>query len=198
MDENVTENFEKTKFEIDVPYNNEFLVAERKKSRIMVGVLYMFVAVAFLGLTIWGALSSGPSIALVVVFAILAALCCGAGIYHFCTLKAREKDENKTVKYCFYEDYLQIIQNNAAENGKVKMLENCLYRPYKNKQYVAKVMEFQNKLEVKIFTGTTNGAPQYNRHTIPKSMFETEEELNAFTQFLKEKFSSDYVVKLDK
>lgn len=194
MDENVNNNG--LLAEINVPYNNELMVADRKKSKITMGILFL-VAFAFCaGVGIWGFIDGSITIAL--VFVLIAAGMLGLVIYSFCTIKASAKDENILINYSFYEEYLQIRQDNSASNGKVKMLENCVYRPFKNKQYVAKVFEFADKIQLKIYTGTTNGAPNYHTHIIPKVVFKTEEELTSFTTFLKDKFGGDYVVKLEK
>lgn len=192
------ENSNQAKFEFDVPYNNELLVKQRKKAKITTGVVLMVAFVMFLFMTIGSATGTNSAPWVVVLFVGFDLACLIPAIFFFLNTKPKAKDDNKTVKYFFYEDLLQIKREDGTENGKVRVLESCLYRKYSGKQYVAKTFEFEDKFQVQIFTGTTNGVPQYSHHIIPKSVFVSDEQLNEFREFVKFRLEKDFVVKESK
>ena len=189
------EVLEQKKFDIKVPYNHEVIVAERKKQKRASIILISVCTVFFILFAIFSGLSknSAPWVpALFGGFAVFSLICI---IFILFTLKPNFKNDNKKLCFEFYEDYLKVYQDNAREDGKVKMLENCLYRPYQNKQYVSKVVEYENRFQIKIYTGSYNFVPQYKNHDIPKAIFETAEEQDAFKNFLQEKVDKDYSIK---
>lgn len=185
------ENMDVKKFDIVVPYNHEVLVAERKKSKITIGIIFIIATLSFGAFTILSVLGENSVPWAIAIFGAFTAFCLIYALYMFLTIKPRTKDDDKKVTFEFYEVYMKVQQNNGMLSTKTKTLENCLYRNYKNKQYVSKVIETDSKILIKIFTGTYNGVPQYKSHAIPKAIFESDEQLTAFTEFLKEQVEED-------
>ena len=74
------------------------------------------------------------------------------------------------------------------------MRKQCLYRSYKNKQYISKIIEYPNRLFIKVFTGTYNGAPQYDRYALPFDVLKSEE-VQPLKEFLKVELGNSYVIK---
>lgn len=175
------------KFNIIVPYNNEIMVANRKKNKKTMSIILFIIAPIFLLLSILSGTVNNPSTMAVVIFAIFAAFSLGFGIYDLCTTKPKAKDDKINIEYHFCEDILQIKRNSNKENGKVKTLESCAYRVVSNKQHIKQITETEKFFEIKIYTGTVNMVAQYNKHILPKSCFSSEEELNNFKAFLQER-----------
>lgn len=190
------ENQEKVYFEVDVPYNNELMVKERKKNRRRSSIAVFAIAAIFVLLAILCLTTSNPSRAGAVFCGVGALVCVVIGIILFFTTKPNTKLDGRVIKYVFTENGLFIHQDNSANEKKNRTLEACLYRNAGGKQYISKVFEFNEKFQIRIFTGTYNGAPQYSFHVIPKDMLKSEDEMTAFVTFLKYKLSKDYVVKI--
>lgn len=181
------------KFNIEVPYNHEIIVAERKKTNITIGVVLLISSLAFIAFTIFSLLSNNSSIWVPIMFGAFALLTIGYAIIQFVSIKPKAKNELKFITYNFYEGFLHVAEEDRKENGKTKEITNCLYRPYKSKQYVSKAIESEQKFQIKILTGTYNFAPQYKVLSIPKAVFKNNEELDAFKNFLKETLEKDYI-----
>ena len=146
-------------------------------------------------MAIWGVISKSTDIWVPIVFGVFGLIGLACALRCFFTLKPRQKDDDKTVSFIFYEYGLQVRQKNGVADAKTKKLEYCLYRRNLNKQFVANVAEKEDRFVFKIFTGTYNGAPQYAVRSLPKSVLK-EEELPLFIEFLKEKLEKDYKVKI--
>ncbi len=188
------ENFE-TKFNLEIPYNHEVLVAERKKIKITSSVVLLIAALAFaiMGFCAYG--SGSDDTVVLYMFLGFAAFAALIAVWLLLNLKPKAKDNERMVKMAFYEDFMKVTQDNGAVGGKVKNLENCLYRKYQNKQYVRYVFEYNDKIVIRILTGTYNGAPTYSNQSIPKAIFGAGEEEN-FKAFMQEKVGDDYKVKI--
>ena len=189
------EILEQEKFKVVVPFNNEVMVKGRKNTKIIGGVSSLFMAALFIGITIWMGMNYGFSSFATWFFIVLGAIALGTAIYLFCTLKPNDKNNDATLVYSFYEDFLQIVKYKDENDEKPKMQVSCLYNEYGNKQYVAKLVEDETKLDIRIFTGTYNGAPQYSNNLLPKSVFEQEEEFVALKEFLSQKLGNKYKIK---
>lgn len=188
------ENADEVKFNLNVPYNHPVSVQSRKKSYILGGVMMTIVAAAWAIVAVVAGMSESGSIGIALGFVAFSVLCLACGIYFFCIIKPLKRNDNKITNIYFYENYLDVKQ---TKETKQKTLTTCLYRPYKNKQYVSRIIELYNKIDVKVYTGTYNGAPKYALYTIPKDLL-TEEQLNEFILFLKDRVGADYVVKANK
>ncbi len=189
------ENLNQKKFDIKVPFNNEVMVAARKKTKLSAGIGCLVVAALFFVISIVTINANNSTLAATLIFAGFGAFALAASLCFLLTIKPNAKNDNKVIRYCFYDAYLQIHQINGSENGKEKMLASCLYGNFEHKQYISDITEFDNRLQVKIFTGTYNGVPQYATHVIPKSAITGENELDNFKNFLKKIFGSSYIVK---
>lgn len=188
------ENTEKALFEIFVPYNNEIMTASRKKARKGLGIGLMVSSLFFVALSILASTGKKPSTFAIVLFGVIAVICVGVGVTLLFLKPSNPKNDGKNIKYRFYKDYLNINQDTNLEKKKSKVLSACLYRPYKNKQYVWKIYEYKDRIQLAIYTGTYNGFPQYSHQIIPKSVL-SPEELNALILFLKAKIGEDYLEK---
>lgn len=188
------ENKEKPLLKISVPYNNEIIANSRRKARKGGGIGLMLSSLIFVALTVLAAIGKDPAVWAIVLFAVFAAACIVTGIVLLCLKPTSAKNDGKNIKYSFYKDYLHIDQDTNLQKGKSKTLSACLYRQYKNKQYVWKIYEYNNYLQFSIYTGTYNGFPQYSHQIIPKSVMPPEV-LNALIKFLKAKVGEDYIVK---
>ena len=120
-----------------------------------------------------------------------ALLCLVPGICFFCAIKPLKRNDNKSMKFNFYDSYMEVREVKAA---KEKILTICLYAAYKNKQFVSKVVESGDGIEIKVYTGTYNGVPKYARYDVPKDVVGADK-IEEFTSFLKERVGSSYVVK---
>ncbi len=188
------ETFE-AKFNFEIPYNHEVLVAERKKIKISSSIVLLIAAavLAVLGLCAFGS-DSSDAVVLYVFFG-MAGLSAACAALCLLNIKPKAKYNDRMIKMVFYDDFMKVTQDNGAVGGKVKNLENCLYRKYKNKQYVRYVMEYNDKIVLRILTGTYNGAPTYSNQSIPKAIFGAGEEEN-FKAFMQERVGNDYKVKI--
>ncbi|MCM1404597.1 MAG: hypothetical protein NC133_03830 [Prevotella sp.] len=192
--ETTTETMVEPKFNLEIPYNHPVLVAERKRNKISVSVILLIVAAAFviLGFCSYGAQNSSDWVLYIFLgFAGVSAL---VAVWMLLTTKPNPKHNDRMIKMVFFEDYLKVTQDNGMVGGKVKNLENCLYRKYANKQYVRYVFEYHDRIMLRILTGTYNGAPTYSNHSIPKAIFAAGEADN-FKTFLQDKVGKDYKVK---
>lgn len=187
------EKLDVKKYGVTVRYNHKVLVADRKKTRIIEGIVIFICALGFAGLTVVSALAKKTAIWVPIVFGAVSLFAFVYSFYYFFTVKASKKDENRRIKFDFYENSLVINQSGRKE-GKDKLLENCLYRKNGNYQYVTLVTEFKDRFQIKIRVGSYNGMPRYKTHVLPKSIFKNET-LTRFTAFLKEKVGVDYIVK---
>ena len=187
------ENMEVVKHRFVVPYNNSSMLKAMKKQKITYGILTLICAAFFAILAGFAATSKNSSIGVVIVFMAFVVGCVGCSLFFFLTNKPNPKNENKSLTYEFYNDFLFVNQDDENKQTH-KNLTKCLYRKYQNKQYVSKVIESGELFEIKIFTGTYNGIPQYKKHFVPKDVIKSEE-METFKQFLKQILKHDYVVK---
>ena len=181
------------KYKATVPCNNSVMLEAKKKQRKIYGIMCLVCAIPFVIMTIASAVGENSSVTIVALFACFVLLCVGCSVFFFCTAKASKKDEVRSITYSFHEDYLEVNQDDSNKKSH-KTLTKCLYRSYKNKQYVSKVFEFPNRFEFRIFTGTYNGAPQYKKYVLPKDILKSEE-IESFKEFLKKNLDKDYVIK---
>jgi hypothetical protein len=191
----MAENVENPRFEFDVPYNNEALVASRKKQKTIAGVAMFAAALIFVVIAILAATTGQSSTTASMIFGVFAAIGILSGVWFLFSARVKPEDENKVLKLVFYEDYLQIFQINNLAGGKTKELCSCLYRSQAFKQYVSKIIEQQNRFEIKVYTGTYNGVPQYKVHVLPKNIFIGDEQMDSFKMFAMQKVQKDFVVK---
>ena len=173
------------KFNIVVPYNNETMVEFRKKNKISASVIMFIAAAFFIALAVFCGVAKNSSLVGAIMFALFAAGAIAYAIVSLCTMKPQKKDENKKVEYVFYDSYLQIKIH--KDETKVKTVESCAYKKYKDKQHVDLVTETDKLFDFRILVGTTNGIANYTNHVIPKTIFANAEELDTFKQFLKER-----------
>ena len=187
------ENLEVVKYGIKVPYNNAVMVKARKKLKMFAGIMLMLCTLVFIGMAVMAYLGNNSSLVVVGVFAGGAVVALGCGLYFFLTIKPNAKDDGKVVLYSFYNDFLVVDQDDESKQ-KSRNLSRCLYRSYKNKQYVSKIIETNDMFEIKIYAGTYNGIPQYKKHFVPKELV-GENQLEEFKTFLKQAVGKDYLIK---
>ena len=182
-------------YAVTVPYNNPILVAARKKSRLAVGIVCLIGALvdAAIAIGAWLTNEDNDMTIIFIMMAVLGVAFLAGAIWNFTHLKASDRDNNKDVKLDFFAESLKVVRNDQG-TGKNKSLENCLYRPYKSKQYVAKIYDYENRLEIKVRTGSYNGATTYSVQILPKDVLAAEQ-VSALLAFLQEKLGKDYVRK---
>ena len=182
-------------YEVTVPYNNPVLVAARKKSRLAVGIVCLIGVLvdAAVAIGAWLTNEDGDMTVITIMMAALGVAFLACAIWNFTHIKPSERDNNKDVKLDFFAESLKVVRNDQT-TGKNKSLENCLYRSYKSKQYVAKIYDYENRLEIKVRTGSYNGAPTYSVQILPKDVLAAEQ-VSALLAFLQEKLGKDYVRK---
>ena len=180
------------KFSFVVPYNNNYMVAERKKQKIITGSLVILCAIFFIVFTILSATSKNSLAVVTAIFGVMAALAVAYAMFCFCTIKPNVKNDNKSIVFVFYENSLLVYQEDS--NAKTqKKLTFCLYRKAQNKQFVSKIVESNNKFEFKIYIGSYNFIPQYKKYVMPKDL--VKENLAELKEFLKQNLGSDYLIK---
>ena len=191
----VVANADQPLYEVTVPYNNPVLVAARKKSRLAVGIVCLIGTLldAAIAIGAWVTNEGGDMTIITIMMAALGVAFLACTVWNFTHLKASDRDNNKDVQLTFFAESLKVIRNDQG-TGKNKSLENCLYRAYKSKQYVAKIYDYENRLEIKIRTGSYNGAPTYSVQTLPKDVLDATQ-ASALLAFLQEKVGKDYVRK---
>lgn len=182
-------------FSVTVPYNHPVLAKTRKTAHITTGILCI-VGALLVGAVALGALlsdDSGNMTILAIIMAAIGVFMLGGAVYNFMHLKPSDRDNSKDVQLQFMAEGMHVVRNDQV-TGKNKSLENCLYRPYANKQYVAKIYDYENRLEIKIRTGSYNGAPQYSLQVMPKDVLDAAQ-ASALLSFLQEKLGKHYVRK---
>lgn len=184
------ENLDNVKFKMTIPYNNKSLLKYRKRTKILCAITLFVVALFWGFFLIMSLIMNKKSVIAIVMFSTFAIICLGVTIFSLITIKARDKDNDKTIQYIFYENHLEIIQQGGKKN---KYLKTCLYRKYKDKQFVKKLVEREDWLEIVILIGYTYIVPQYQKFAIPLPK-ETNEKVDNFKSFLKEKVTK-YIVK---
>lgn len=183
------------KFKINVPYNDAYLLAKRKKTNIFSAVMLFLVAVLFVVITVIAGNAENSSTLACVIFAGFAVASLASGVYFVCAIKPSAKNATKKLTFNFYEDMLEVLSTTDKNgNSKTKKLHAVAYASYKDKQYISKIVEDENGFEIEILTGTMNLMPQYKKLALPKSYFKDEEELEDFKSFIKGKVSK-YKVK---
>lgn len=193
--ENATPTNDAPLYSVTVPYNNSFLVAARKKSHIAGGLICLVAALAMAALAIASVITAdgGDMTIWVIILAVLGVVMLAGAVYNFLHLKPSDRDNNKDVVLQFFDYGMSVVRNNQT-TGKNKSLERCLYRSAHNKQYVAKIYDYENRLEFKIRTGSYNGAPQYSVQILPKDVLDAAQS-SALLAFLQEQVGKDYVRK---
>lgn len=187
----MSENNNDILFNFEVPYNNETFFKYRKKAnkKSLIGNIIAFLLFSFmfaisitLNIEMWVKISSliAPGI-----FAILIVSNIRDCIYS-------PKNNNILVKYYFTKNGLKISKNSRKNENEFKITTACLYRSYKNAQYITKVYENADSFTFKICVGSYNLIPQYNQEILPKDVFKSKEQLNLFTDFIKEMFKKDF------
>ncbi len=187
---------DKIRFKISVPYNNEELVKSRKKRLMISGIALLVLMPLFVLLAVLSFTSENKSTAGFGIFIAFAALCLVAGIVMFVLMGKAGKETNKSFQYVFHQDYVEIFNVTKQEAGnKVKLIYSFLYRPYGNKQYIAKITESETRVTLKIYTGTNNFVPVYKEYIIPRSFLNGEKGMS-FINFLKQQVGQDYLIKV--
>lgn len=182
------------KFKFNVPYNNAYLVAKRKKMHIYWAVMMFLVTALLVMVTVVAGKAENSAPWVCVVFAVFAVASLASGIYFIWAIKPSTKGAT-ILTFNFYEDMLEVLSTtNKNGNSKANKLHAVAYASYKDKQYISKFVEDEGGFEIKIFAGTINLVPQYKRQALPKSCFKDEQELNDFKTFIKGKVSK-YKVK---
>ena len=166
------------KYSFVAKQSNPVLLEFRKKTNRLFGVLLLVCAAIFGLFAILCATSNNPSLWVCLIFGGFVAVCVGCAIYFFLTAKPTEKDENKIMCYEFYEYSVSINRENLIKNTN-KNLVKCLYSDYKDRQYISKLFEFNDRFEIRVFTGTYNGVPQYKKFVLPKDVI-GEEKMGEF------------------
>lgn len=187
------QNTGKQSLEICVPYNNEILVEERKKTVKKVNVCLIILAVLMLAITVLVAFADAPAflIAFTIFFAVVSTVCVICNL-----ISVKPKEKNKTRLMCYkFSDYTLTVRELDKTKNVDKNIGTYLYRQQDNKQYVANVTELKDRFAIKILIGSTNFIPQYKLFCLPKSAIPDDDMLNRFTEFLKFKVKPDYVVK---
>jgi hypothetical protein len=179
-------------FRFETNYNCEELVNKRKNNGkkgwyiVALGLVFIIPAILI-------GLSDNPTkIAGVLLFLIFAASITGLGVYMVTYNKENPKNNAKTMVFTFFEDHIHFRINNDAKN-KVKNLSRCLYRPYKDLQYINSVTRTHDFITFKIYTGTYNMVPQFSKHDLPISCIGSA--LNEFEDFIKDRIGTDYKIK---
>lgn len=184
------DNANELRYDINVPYNHPSAVKSRKKMKVFASVMLFMIAPIWIFVAIMSLTGNNPSTIAAIIFFVMAVICLVAGIYFVYSIKPLKKDEGKSIEFKFYDFSLEI---NQVKPNKQKSLTKCLYGEYKNKQYVSKVIEFNDRIDIKVYTGTYNGVPQIVGHTVPKDVIG--DKVEEFKNFLKEKMLEDYIVK---
>lgn len=192
METNAETNLE-VKFNFEIPYNHPVLAGDRKKTKFLyvIGLFAAAIAVAQVGIYVH---NYGGDDTVAYIFLGVAAVLAVCMVLPFVLMRSRPQDAERMIKYTFLEDSMEVIQDDSKIGGKVKNLKNCLYRKYSNKQYVRCVFECPDKIQIRVLTGHTNGAPTYSDYSIPKDIFAADE-IDRFKQFLQDKVGKDYKIK---
>ena len=101
------------KYSIAVPYNNTFMVADRKKQKIFAGVVFLLCALVFSFFTIISSISENSSLGVVLIFAAFTLFAIIYGLFCLCRTKANNKDESKQKVIAFI-----VIKDNIRKNAK--------------------------------------------------------------------------------
>ncbi|MBR4418507.1 MAG: hypothetical protein IKT33_00720 [Clostridia bacterium] len=176
-----------------VPVNHESILKENKKRGKIIGFLCLFCLVMFVGMTIMAALAGqivAASMFVAFDFFILI-----YAVVSFNQGKYNSKNEKLIYKYDFMGDSLIVSKNSNKNLETFKIEHACLYRPYGNKQYIAKVYESSNDLTFKLRVGSSNFIPVYRKVILPKSVLTNTEGYNNLISQLKQVFGQDYIVK---
>jgi hypothetical protein len=181
-------------FRFETNYNCKELVNQRKKNEKM-GWFFVAFGMLFIIPTVLIGMSYNPTKSAVVILFLVTATIMGSGLYLVIYNKENPKNNSKTMVFTFFENYTHFRINNEAKN-KVKDLSKCLYRSYKNLQYVYSVTRTPDFISFKILTGTYNMAPQFAKYDIPISCIGSD--LNEFEDFIKERLGTDYKIKKQK
>lgn len=189
----MNENLNNAKYKINVPYNHPSMVSARKKHKLIVGFCCIFAGLLFAFCSSLATKNNNVELWAILILIGFTVGLLGVGIYFFISIKPLAKDEGKLLVYNFYDQYLEIIQvdNNKQSS---KTLKVCLYLKYKDKQFINKIVERNDFIDISIFTGTYNLVPQYEHHFIPKNIF-NDTQFVAFKNFLQEIFTKNYVLK---
>lgn len=182
------EDLNKLKFGVIVSYNHDVLVSYRKEIKIFSSLLTFLSTLIFACLTVLSALGKNSAIWVPIVFGAFALYSFICTLYLLFTTKASVKDAKRKLRFEFYEDSLVIYD---SRRKKSKKLENCLYRYNKNKQYIYRIIEYDNRFSIKILVGSLRGINRYRLHVLPKAIFK-DEELTRFIEFIKEKVGEYY------
>lgn len=184
------------KFKINVPYNNEYFAAARKKNNILFAVILFIGAALFALGTVLSELSATADWWVTLLFLIMTLAILGFAIYFVVrAIKPSAKDALKTMTFLFQENALNISSTTVKNgNSKTKSLRTVAYINYKDRQYISRLIEEEKVFKVEILIGTYNFMPQYTKEILPKSCFKDEQELEDFKTFIKSKVSK-YIVK---
>ena len=180
-------------FSLSVAQNNEVVRDSKGKKGKRLGV-WVLIGGLFM---LFGAIMSANSVDtwVPVFFGAFFLFCLITAIVMFGQGKYKPANEGLEYRFLFYKDGLQIAKNTKRNPEVFKNETACLYRSYKNKQYVAKVFETADRFSFKIYTGTYNFIPQYKEEALPKNVFSSSEKVASFSEIMKKIFGNDYIVK---
>jgi len=180
-------------FKYIVNFANPTIVEAKKKYKLFNGIICLICGLIFIGFSILAGMQKNPSIIAVLIFAGISALAIGFSIYYFVTMKVSLNDEHNDYEFIFTEIGMVVNQNNKLKNTS-RNLTNCLYRNYRDKQYIARIIEDDKKFLIKVYTGTINLIPQYKKYNLPKDVIEADK-LDVFRSLLKQVVTKDFITK---
>ena len=182
------------RYNFKVNNNHPTLLKSKKKSRIVAGSMSLFAALFFVAITCLAVVNNNPSTFAIIMFGGLVAFALICAIYFFATIKETEKDRTRSRDLIFYEHSFALVEHDEIKN-KDKSLSKCLYARHANKQFISKFIEKSDMFEIKIFTGTYNGIPQYKKFIFPKEVVPVEK-AEEFKTFIKTKVGNHYKIKI--
>lgn len=179
-------------FQFIVPFNNQSILKGEKKLGRCLGVLTLFLGI-LLTLICAYLVSIQENQWVVFVFAVISLIFVLSAVICFRKGKVNPKNENRFYRYDFFADGLAIAKNSSKNLENYKNEVVCLYRPYSENKYIAKIYETNEELIFKIRIGSYNYiAPIYKKYYLPKSVLGNNE---AIISKLKEIIGKDYIVK---
>lgn len=181
-------------FNFSVPFNHESILRGKKKLGRVIAILSLIYGVLFSSLTAY-LITIQENIVVIAIFAVISLIGLVSAVVCFQSGKYNPKHKNRFYKYDFLEDGFIVSQNSNKNIETYKAELACLYRPYKDKQYIAKVFESNDDLIFRVRVGSYNFSPTYKEFILPKDLLTNTEQDNQFIPTLKEIFGKDYVIK---
>lgn len=193
-------------FEFSVPVNNETLLHLRKNmiTRIGLGCLLSALTLALFPLVIFPLTLPEDLVGKVYLYytfiAFILVSLIASVIFFICGKCLKNKPQNDKINYLyqFYQEGIIISKNSLNNIEKHEAKKICRYRPHKDAQYIAKILEYKDYLSFWVCVGTYNFvAPVYKQYNLPKNIIH-ELEQPQFIEFLKTIFKKAYKIKYKK